>query len=107
MDEKSAPPPLSVKPKATAEKRLKGLILIAFLSENAAMVQWGQTLKRWTRYILNLFDHRTTNSYTEGIHAKIKMIKRVSLGFRNLQVYVHKVLLCLWPLAPIAALLLH
>jgi transposase len=96
-----------LKSKTAAEKRLKDLIQTAFLSDDAAMVQWGRTLKRWSRYILNFFDHRTTNAYTEGIHTKIKMIKRVSFGFRNVQVYVRKVLLCLWPLAFIFPWLPH
>jgi transposase len=71
------------------------------------MVQWGRTLKIWSRYILNFFGHRTTNAYTEGIHIKIKMIKKVSFGLRNVQVYVRKVLLCLWPLAFILPWLPH
>jgi len=87
--------------KKTAEKRLRDLVAMTRLSEDAAMVQWGRTLKRWGPYILNYFDHRTTNAYTEGIHTKIKMIKRISFGFRNVQIYVRKVLLAIFPLAVI------
>lgn len=90
-----------------AEKRLKDLIDMAWLSDDAAMIQWGRTLKRWSRYILNFFDRRTTNAYTEGIHTKIKMIKRVSFGFRNVEIYIRKVLLCLLPFAVIMPLLPH
>ncbi|MFQ6052448.1 MAG: ISL3 family transposase [Candidatus Hydrothermarchaeota archaeon] len=90
-----------LKRKKTAEKRLKDLIEIALLSDDAAMVQWGRTLKRWSPYILNYFDNRTTNAYTEGIHTKIKMVKRISFGFRNVEVYVRKVLLSLLPLTVI------
>jgi transposase len=68
------------------------------------MSQWSRTLKRWSMYILNYFDNRTTNAYTEGIHTKIKMVKRVSFGFRNVDVYVRKVLLSLFPLSTILAL---
>jgi transposase len=93
-----------LKHKKTAEKRLKDLIAMARLSDDAAMMQWGRTLKRWGPYILNYFDNRTTNAYTEGIHTKIKMIKRVSFGFRNVDVYVRKVLLSLFPLATILSL---
>lgn len=93
-----------LKHKKTAQKRLKDLIAMARLSDDAAMMQWGRTLKRWGPYILNYFDNRTTNAYTEGIHTKIKMIKRVSFGFRNVDVYVRKVLLSLFPLASILAL---
>jgi len=93
-----------LKHKKTAEKRLKDLVEIALLSEDAAMMQWERTLRRWGQYILNFFDNRTTNAYTEGIHTNIKMIKRVSFGFRNVDVYVRKVLLSLFPLATILSL---
>jgi transposase len=90
-----------------AEERLKDLVEIARFSDDAAMVQWGRTLKRWSGYILNYFDHRTKNAYTEGIHTKIKMVKRVSFGFRNVEIYVRKVLLCLLHLTFILSLLPH
>ena len=93
-----------LKQRKTAEKRLKDLIEMALLSDDAAMMQWGRTLRRWGPYILNYFDNRTTNAYTEGIHTKIKMIKRLSFGFRNVDVYVRKVLLSLFPLATILSL---
>jgi transposase len=93
--------------KSAARNRLKDLIEIAHLSDDAAMVQWGWTLKRWSPHILNFFDHRTTNAYTEGIHTKIKMIKRVSFGFRNIQIYVRKMLLCILPLTIILPWLPH
>jgi len=86
-----------LKSKRATEKRLKDLIQMAFLSDDGVMVQWSRTLNKRSRYILNFFDYRTTNTYTEGNHTKIEMIKRVSFGFRNVQVYVHKV--SLLPLA--------
>lgn len=82
-----------------AEERLRDLIAIAGLSDDAEMVRWSRTLERWSEYILNYFHNRTTNAYTEGIHTKIKMVKRVSFGFRNVEVYVRKVLLAVLPLA--------
>jgi len=70
-----------------------------------ARIRWPESLEyAWDRYILNYFDNRTTNAYTEGIHTKIKMIKRVSFGFRNVHVYIRKVLLSLFPLATILSL---
>ena len=66
------------------------------------MAQWGRTLQRWSPHILNFFDHRTTNAYTEGIHTKIKMIKRVSFGFR-----IRKMLLCILPKAVLLPWLPH
>ncbi|TLN05351.1 ISL3 family transposase, partial [bacterium] len=93
-----------LKDKKAAARRLKDLIQMALHSDDGAMMHWGRMLQRWDRYILNYFDNRTTNAYTEGIHTKIKMIKRVSFGFRNVQVYIRKVLLCLFPLATILSL---
>ncbi|MEE9390422.1 MAG: transposase [Candidatus Aminicenantaceae bacterium] len=99
MDEGTTAAFLQVKTKKTAEKRLKDLVDIALLSDGAAMTQWGRTLKKWRPYVLNFFDNQTTNAYTEGLHTKIKMIKRISFGFRNVDAYVRKVLLSLFPLA--------
>ena len=89
-----------------AEERLRDLIAIAGLSDDAEIVRWSRTLERWSEYILNYFHNRTTNAYTEEIHTKIKMVKRVSFAFRNVEVYVRKaclfvrqVLLAVLPLA--------
>lgn len=48
------------------------------------------TLKKWKQPILNYFKNKTTNGFTEGCHTKIKMIKRVSYGFRNINNYIAK-----------------
>lgn len=96
-----------LKSKKAARNRLKDLVEIECLSDDAAMIQWGRTLQRWSPYILNFFDYRTTNAYTEGIHTKIKMIKRVSFGFRNVQIYIRKMLLCILPFAIIHPWLPH
>lgn len=56
------------------------------------------TLKKWKQPILNYFKNKTTNGYTEGCHTKIKMIKRVSFGFRNIDNYIAKITLAFLPL---------
>jgi transposase len=56
------------------------------------------TLERWRDPILNFFDHRTTNGYTEGLHRKFKMLQRISFGFRNIETYIAKVTLACVPL---------
>lgn len=96
-----------LKRKNVAEKMLKDLIKMVRLSDDGAMMQWNRTLKKWSRYILNYFGLRTTNTYTEGIHTKIKMTERVSFGFRNVEIYVRKVLVWHLPLAVILPLLPH
>lgn len=56
------------------------------------------TLKKWEQPILNYFKNKTTNGFTEGCHTKIKMIKRVSYGFRNINNYIAKITLAFLPL---------
>lgn len=58
-----------------------------------------KTLKKWKKPILNYFKNKTTNGFTEGCHTKIKMIKRVSFGFRNINNYIAKITLAFLPLA--------
>lgn len=60
--------------------------------------QLRKTLIRWKPMILNYFNHRTTNGFTEGCHTKIKMMKRVSFGFRNINNYIAKMTLAFIPL---------
>lgn len=42
-----------------------------------------KTLRNWWEYILNYFDHRSSNGFAEGMNNKIKMIKRRGFGFLN------------------------
>ena len=49
-----------------------------------------RTLKSNLEDILNYFDKKTTNAFTEGCHTKVKLLKRISFGLRNHQVYVEK-----------------
>ena len=62
-------------------------------SDDGELVRWGNTLKRWKEPILNHFNHRSTNAFTEGCTTKIKMLKRLSYGLRNVEVYWRKMLL--------------
>ena len=61
--------------------------------DDAELVRWGNTLKRWRDSILNHFYNHITNGFTEGCHTKIKMLKRISFGLRNVEVYRRKMLL--------------
>ena len=42
-----------------------------------------KTLVNWKPYILNAFDFRLSNGFTEGCNNAIKTLKRVAFGFRN------------------------
>lgn len=85
-------------PDCPAAEALMSRILIACqTSDDAEIVRWGRTLSRWRRGILNYFLSRGTNAYTEGAHTKIKLTKRASYGFRNVSVYIKKMLLAFLP----------
>jgi transposase len=74
--------------------RLLDLIIFNLRSEDdGELVRWGNTLRRWREPILNHFYNGTTNGFTEGCNTKIKMLKRVSYGLRNVDVYWRKILL--------------
>lgn len=81
-----------------AAHKLKLLILQLETERTGELKAFGQSLKRWRPYILNYFNHPITNAYTEGIHNKIKMLKRVSFGFRNVDHYIAKIMLGCLPL---------
>lgn len=68
---------------------------------------FARTLKDLEEDILNYFDHRTTNAFTEGVHTKIKMLKRTSYGFKNPETYIQKMMLAFLPFAVISLLLPH
>jgi len=76
------------------ESRLLDLIILNLKSEDdGELIRWGNTLSRWRESILNHFDNGTTNGFTEGCNTKIKMLKRVPYGLRNVEVYWRKMLL--------------
>jgi len=87
-----------LKNKKEARRKLNQLIMFCEGSRSAYMKNFGRTLFRWKEYILNYFDNYSTNAFTEGTHTKIKMIKRISFGFRNINNYIAKVTLAFIPL---------
>jgi len=80
------------------EKILDMVISAMRVSNDGEIFCWRNKLRRWKEMILNYFDNRTINAYTEGVQTKIKKIKRVSYGFRNEDVYVRKVVLSFIPI---------
>ena len=73
-------------------------------SSYPSVKQWAKTLNRWQDGILAYFTYHTTNGYTEGVNTKLKTIKRLSYGFRNIDNYIRKALLTF---IPIGLLLYH
>lgn len=50
-------------------------------------------LRNWSKYILNSFDCRYTNGFTEGCNNKIKVLKRIAFGYRSFQNFRQRILL--------------
>jgi len=83
--------------KKEAERKFEMLISQLEQFEVGKIKEMRDTLKRWKPYILNFFESRTTNAFIEGCHNKIKLLKRMSYGFRNFNNYVLKITLAFAP----------
>lgn len=86
------------KSRKEAEEKLNLLLKTMWDEKDRGLTQWANTLYRWKKEILNFFDYKITNAYTEGIHTKCKLIKRMGFGFRNKEVYIRKVALACLPI---------
>jgi transposase len=51
-----------------------------------------RTLLNWREEILNYFDYRITNGFVEGKNNRIKTIKRIAYGYRNLDTFQLRIL---------------
>jgi len=93
----------------TAKENFKYItMLFETVNPNRYLETTKRTWKNWREQILNYFKNRTTNGFTEGCHTKIKMMKRVSFGFRNINNYIAKMMLAFVPLVVVANhLLIH
>lgn len=74
-----------------ATRLLDNIIFNLKSAYDAELIRWGISLKRWQEPILNHFGNRTTNGFTKGCNTKIKMLKRISYGLRNAEVYWRKI----------------
>ena len=50
-------------------------------------------LANWRPYILNAFDIRLSNGFTEGCNNAIKTLKRLAFGFRSFTAFRARILL--------------
>lgn len=81
------------KTKDEAEEKLRLIISSLKSTDDGVLITWGNTLSYWKKYILNYWNNKSTNGFMEGMHNKMKLIKRISFGFKNKQVFIHKVML--------------
>lgn len=76
-----------------AGEKLNLIISTLTSTDDGELITWGNTLSYWKEYILNYFNNKSTNGFMEGMHNKMKLIKRISFGFRNKEVFINKVML--------------
>ena len=84
---------------AQARTLLDRLLFFLQHAEDAELVRWGRTLRSWKAELWSYHQHRVTSAHTEGIHTKIKLLKRLSYWFRNRHMYVRKIVPGFVPLA--------
>ena len=68
-----------------ATRLLDNIIFNLKLADDAELIRWGNTSRHWWGPILNHFGNVTTNGFVEEFNTKIKMLKRVSFGLRNVE----------------------
>lgn len=78
-----------------ADKRLKFFILAASTSNLKEFEPCLTMLANWSKYILNAFECKYTNGYTEGTNNAIKVIKRNAFGYRNFENFRNRIFLSL------------
>ena len=52
-----------------------------------------RTLKRYMKYIENMFESNITNGVIEGLNNKIKSIKRTAFGYSNFSNFKKRILI--------------
>lgn len=78
--------------RSQAVQHLLHFKLTAHVSALPAFQSILTMLANWEDCILNSFDFRITNAFTEGMNNKIKVIKRVAFGYRNFENFRRRIL---------------
>ena len=75
-----------------ARMRLARFIVAAQESGMKPFIDESLTFQRWSKEILNSFDHPYTNGYIEGCNNRIKVLKRVSFGMPRFKRFRRRIL---------------
>lgn len=75
----------------TAFTNLKEWIAAAIQSKIPSFVELGFKFFRKRHYILNYFIHKITSSISEGINNKIKRLKRMAYGYKDVTYFLLKI----------------
>lgn len=77
-----------------AEELLSDWIVRAESAHLPEFYECTRAIHNWSKYILNAFDVRYTNGFTEGCNNKTKVLKRVCYGVRNFARFRSRILHC-------------
>ncbi len=83
---------MASKDSVQAKERLRAFRLFAFAVNLSEFKDCLTMLENWEPYILNAFDCRLSNGFTEGINNSIKVIKRIAYGYRNFDNFRRRIL---------------
>lgn len=75
-----------------ARDRLRWFRLLADSYQMEEFNACMSVLKNWEPYILNAFDSKLSNGFTEGINNSIKVLKRIAFGYRNFDHFRKRIL---------------
>lgn len=78
-----------------AKQRLREFRMYAFTADIPEFKPCLTMLQNWEPYILNAFDYRYSNGFTEGVNNTIKVMKRIAYGYRNFNNFRSRILLTL------------
>lgn len=77
--------------RASARKSLSAWIMAAIRSKIPALVELGLKFFRKRHFILNYFVCKITTAISEGINNKIKRLKRMAYGYKNVTYFLLKI----------------
>lgn len=75
----------------TAQAGLRQWLVAAFASKIPAFVELGQKFFRKRHFILNFFLMRITSAISEGINNKVKRLKRMAYGYKDVAYFLLKI----------------
>ena len=81
----------SVQDRKTAFTNLKEWIVATIKSQIPSLVELGFKFFRKRHYILNYFVCKITSAISEGINSKIKRLKRMAYGYKNVKYFLLKI----------------
>ena len=86
---------MDAKDSIKAKEKLKQFFLFESVSGLDEFKPCITMLTNWEKYILNAFDCKYSNGFTEGCNNSIKVIKRTGYGYRNFDNFRTRILMVL------------